>query len=763
MNARVWLSVVVGGVAIVASSNLVAGPRVPAAPPTGVAAPIDKAEHAARRAKLMAQIGDGAAVILGASTPASDVAFRQNHDFFYLTGVEIPDAMLIIDGARKESVLFFTMDAKSADGLGIPVALVTSPVEETGIERVMAAEQFGAHLAGIVNRRQPQPIYTMFKPEEIGPENSNEKFNALQRSMTMNPWDGRLTRELQFVRQLRERFPQADVRDVSPIVWDMRKYKSPAELAILRETARIGVEGHKALIRSTQPGVTEHALSAVFDFVTALNGARGLAYYTIIMSGKNHEYGHYHAYDRTLADGDFLILDAGPAYRNYHVDISTTFPASGRFSARQRELYEAALVIRNAAIDDYRPGITLRDVGTKMQEALTANGLERFADDFASIIRYGGYNHSVGLATHDVMGTFAGPDEVLQPGFVFACDIQLYRIDEEIGIRIEDTVAITDTGSEVLSHGLPRTVAEIEALMQEKGVLQTIEPPPVDAPAPLGAEVADLLARVKAAGLESSRNLITVYYPAEHEAGALRLRSLVEDAMAYYDRSLGLRGELHLAVLTRAQWEKLITWQPYGIPGVAGEPPVAFLPATDDGLAATDAIGIRAGVSPETVKIIEAAGGTYDEAARRYVDLVGLHELGHAYTRRFGIRVPSPWAGEMLATYFAYAFLREHDPRRADVWDGILRAYRDAVRPTHTTLADFDRLYFGVGAQNYIWYQARFQQMVRAAYEAQGLDFLHAVREAFPEGEGPVSAGETLRRFEAIFPGFSAWAELMRD
>ena len=128
--------------------------------------------------------------------------------------------------------------------------------------------------------------------------------------------------------------------------------------------------------------------------------------------------------------------------------------------------------MRNAAIEAYRPGITFRDVGRKMEAALAANGLERFADDFASIIRYGGYNHSIGLATHDVMGTFAGRDEVLEPGFVFACDIQLFRIDEEIAIRIEDTVVITDTGHEVLSRGLPRTVAEIEALMQEGGILQ---------------------------------------------------------------------------------------------------------------------------------------------------------------------------------------------------------------------------------------------------------------------------------------------------
>lgn len=472
MRQRVWASAVALCVVLVASSSPAAWPRlsVLSARP---AAPIDRAEHAARRARLMAEIGDAAAIVLGATTPANDVAFRQGHDFFYLTGVEIPDAILVVDGARKESVLFFTMDEKAADGLAIPIDLVGAPVTYTGIERAMAAEQFGGYLAGLVNRRQP--IYTMFKPEEIGPENSNEKFNALQKSMTLNLWDGRLTRELQFVKQVRERFPQAEVRDLSPIVWNLRKYKSPAELTTLREAARLGVEGHKALIRSTRPGVAEKALAAVFDFVTAMGGARGLAYYTIIMSGKNHAYGHYHGYDRVLADGDFVILDAAPDYGNYHVDISTTFPASGRFTPRQRELYEAALVVHAAAIAAYRPGITFRDVGKKMEAALAANGLERFAKDFASIIRYGGYNHSIGMATHDVMGTFAGPDEVLRPGFVFACDIQLFRLEEQIGIRIEDTVAITDSGHEVLSRGVPRTVAEIEALMQEAGILQMIK------------------------------------------------------------------------------------------------------------------------------------------------------------------------------------------------------------------------------------------------------------------------------------------------
>jgi Xaa-Pro aminopeptidase len=433
----------------------------------------DKAEYGARRSRLMEKVGNGVAVFLGAQTPWSDNEFRQGHDFLYLTGVEVPDAFLVVDGMRKESVLFFTMDEAAADGEGIPLDLVRHPAGYTGIERVLPAGQFSGYLAGLVARSRP--IYTMFKPEELGRENSNEKLGALQNATTMNPWDGRLTRELQFVKQLGERFPQADIRDVSPILWDLRKYKSPSELGILREAARIGVRAHNALIQSTRPGVAEKALAAVFEFVCKRDGAQDLAYDTIIMSGKNHAYGHYHKYDRVLRDGDFLILDAGPDDRNYHIDISTSFPASGTFTLRQRELYETALAVHDVCIENYRPGATFRGIGQKVDALLKAKGLERFGEDFRGIVRYGGYNHSVGLATHDVMGTFAGPDEVLQPGFVFACDIQLFRLDEQIGIRIEDTVAITDSGHEVLSLGVPRTVAEIEAMMKKDGILQILK------------------------------------------------------------------------------------------------------------------------------------------------------------------------------------------------------------------------------------------------------------------------------------------------
>jgi Xaa-Pro aminopeptidase len=434
--------------------------------------PFDVKEYAARRARLMDKIGDGVAVFLGASTPASDVAFRQGHDFVYLTGVQVPDAYLIVDGLRKESVLFFTMTEAEAAGEGLPRDMISDPKTFTGIERVLPADRFAPTLASLYQRTSV--VYTMFKPEEIGPENANEKFNSLQRSMTLNPWDGRLTRELQFVKQLRDRFPQVEIRDGAPLVWELRQIKSPAELDVLRRAARIGVKAHRALIQSTRTGVPEKSLAAVFEFVCGLEGAAGQAYYPIIMSGKNLAYGHYHAYDRVLNAGDFVVLDAGPDCDDYHVDISTSFPASGSFSARQRQLYEVALAVHDTCLANYRPGVSFRQVGEKVAAMLKEKSLDAYAKDFAGIVRYGGYNHMIGLATHDVTGRFAGPDEVLAPGFVFACDIQLFRLDEGIGIRIEDTVAITERGCENLSSGVPRTVAEIEALMKTDGILQVL-------------------------------------------------------------------------------------------------------------------------------------------------------------------------------------------------------------------------------------------------------------------------------------------------
>lgn len=423
-----------------------------------------KSEYAARRAKLMEKISDGVAIILGAPTPATSRHFFQSNAFYYFTGVEIPDAALIIDSNRKESILFFTIAERKAQGDGISVELVKNPKEITGIERVLPIEQFSRNLSRI--SLQTKNFYTMFKPGEQPRDNTNETFRALQNTMTMNMWDGRLTRELQFVKKLKEKFPYITVMDCSPMVWDLRKIKSTAEIAHIRRAGQIGVKAHLAMIKATRPGAKEKNLAALFEYTCNINGAQEQAYAVIIMSGPNHAFGHYHAYDRILDKKDFIILDAGPDYAYYNADISTTFPASGKFSPRQKEIYELGVGILKVCQQNYRPGTTLKAVGQKVKQHLIEQGYDPNERRFRGLIRYGGYNHSIGMATHDPMGNWGGPDEVLQPGFVFACDINMPYADEELGIRIEDTVVITEDGYENLSKGLPRTVKEIEDFMK---------------------------------------------------------------------------------------------------------------------------------------------------------------------------------------------------------------------------------------------------------------------------------------------------------
>ena len=425
----------------------------------------EKSEFASRRAKFMEKTPNGIAVILGASSPETSRQFFQSNVFYYFTGVEIPDAALVIDGINKESTLFFTIDERTAQGEGISLELVKNPQQETGIEKVLPINQLSRILSNL--SLQTNNFYTMFKPGEQPRDNTNEIFRALQNTMTMNIWDGRLTRELQFVKNLKEKYPNVNVFDCSPLVWDLRKIKSKAEIDCIRKAAQIGVIAHKALIKATKPGVSENELAAIFEFTCKINGAQEQAYEVILMSGQNHAFGHYHKHDRILVNKDFVILDAGPDYKYYNADISTTFPARGKFSPRQKEIYEIGLGIRETCLNNYKPGTTLKAVGEKVKQYLIQQGFDSNERRFRGKIRYGGYNHSIGMATHDPMGTWNGPDEVLQPGFVFACDINMPYVDEELGIRIEDTVVITETGYENLSDGLPRTVAEIEEFMKK--------------------------------------------------------------------------------------------------------------------------------------------------------------------------------------------------------------------------------------------------------------------------------------------------------
>jgi len=434
----------------------------------------DKAEYAVRRQKLMEKIGDGAAFIWGARPVSDYYNYVQANDFMYLSGVEIPNAALLLDGASKSAQLFFTSTKAAARADGIDAELVRNPSAYSGIERVFPSDRIAGQLAAVISRTGV--LYTPFQPEELSREASREKFNTLQRIMTLNPWDGRLTRELQFVKLLRERFPQLEIRDLSPLIWELRTIKSPAEIEVLRRAGRIGVLAHREMIRATRPGMMEYELAALFAYACKSRGAQELAYGVIISSGENHPYVHYAKHDRKLLDGDILVVDAGPDLDYYDIDITTTFPANGRFTPRQREVYEASLAVHEANLKVYRPGLTIERCRAEVDEILKKQGFDLSQDYFKRM--RGGFGHYVGMATHDVLG---GPRE-LRPGMVFANEPYIFYPAENLGVRVEDTILITETGCENLTAGIPRTVAEIEAFMKAGAAGRASPPAGTDGP-----------------------------------------------------------------------------------------------------------------------------------------------------------------------------------------------------------------------------------------------------------------------------------------
>jgi Xaa-Pro aminopeptidase len=190
----------------------------------------------------------------------------------YFAGVDIPNAALIIDGPSKTSTLFFTITDNGARNEGISLDLVRNAGAVSGIERVSSIDQFTPILSRLAG--SGAVLYTSFKPEELARECSAEKFGIVQKAMTLNLWDGRLTRELQVVKNLRERFPQATVKDAAPFIWELRSIKSPAEIDHLRKVGRLGVQAHKAMMLVTRVGAREYEMSAVFEHAVKKAGAR---------------------------------------------------------------------------------------------------------------------------------------------------------------------------------------------------------------------------------------------------------------------------------------------------------------------------------------------------------------------------------------------------------------------------------------------------------------------------------------------------------
>lgn len=443
-------------------------------------------EFAARRAKVYEAIGASAiALVQGAPSPAGYTRFRQSNEFYYLCGIEVPHAYLLLDGGSKRATVFLPRrneGRERSEGRLLSAEDAEEVKKLSGIDEVAGADLLVERLARLARGNSAQTIFTPFSPAE-GTAMSRDLAVRVIGDYAADPFDGRASREGLLVQSLQTRFPQFTVKDLTPTLDRLRLIKSPREITIIEKATRLSGVALMEAMRSTVPGIYEYELDAVAKYVFYRDGAQGDAYYSLIASAQNAYWPHYNAGQRKMLEGDFLLMDYAPDVGYYMADVTRMWPVNGRFSPLQRELYGFYLTCYQAILKHIRPGVTAQMIKQEavrdMETALASTKFskpqyERAAREFVSRYKSSAANpgttlgHWVGMATHDV-GFDHGP---LRPGMVFTIEPALVVPEEKIYVRLEDMIVITDTGKRIISDFVPMDINSIEKVMQEEGLLQ---------------------------------------------------------------------------------------------------------------------------------------------------------------------------------------------------------------------------------------------------------------------------------------------------
>lgn len=434
-------------------------------------------ELRSRRAALCEHIGDATAVVVGA--PASDgtMPFRQYNDFYYLCGVEVPHAYLMIDGRSRRTTLYLPEAEWLVRDSDDPLLCADDPGaagQTTGVDAVKGRGALAEDIKGV------KKLFTFLRSGE-GLKACVRSLGDARRVIDADPWDGRPDRGAYFVERLKTRHPQIEIADLAPIVYEMRMIKSPREIELLRRAGQLSALGLRKAMRSTRPGVMEYQLAAVLEYVYRVGGALDNGYHPIVGGGKNAYYGHYNANGDPLLDGDMLLVDCAPDYHYYTSDITRMWPVNGMFTPAQRAIYGYVTEYHKTLLAAIRPGRTCDEIEEEAVARMQAR-LPEF--DFASDAHAGGpqwmFNfrkhlaHSVGMSVHDGLSHKTGP---LKSGMVFAVDPQMKIEEDRLYLRVEDTIAVTDDGIEVLTGDIPHELDEIEALVTGDGIVQACPPP----------------------------------------------------------------------------------------------------------------------------------------------------------------------------------------------------------------------------------------------------------------------------------------------
>ncbi len=430
-------------------------------------------ELAARRSRVMSAIGKGAqALIQGGAKESSHDLFRQTNDFYYLCGVEVPHAYLLIDAQSATSTLFLphqSPEQKEGEGEVLSPQNAQEARSITGIEQVCGVEEL---------TKAMEKVRLLFTPMRAG-EGALMSWDTLQRAQQdaySDPWDGQADRMRAFLVTLRERCPLADLKDLSSIMDELRFIKSPREVDLMRVAGKLSALGVREAMRTTRPGVWEYELDAVMRYVYLINGARDWGYRAIIAGGPNIHFGHYKSNNAQLQDGHLLLLDCAPDYHYYTSDIGRMLPVNGRFSRDQRQLYGFIVQYHKIFLELIRPGVTSEQItaeaSVRMRPIVDSIKWSRpswetgarAALEFPHMM-----THPVGMTVHDV-GHYR--TQIIRPGTVLTLDPSLWVKEEHIYIRSEDTLLITETGYENFTAEAPLELDEVEATMKQEGMLQ---------------------------------------------------------------------------------------------------------------------------------------------------------------------------------------------------------------------------------------------------------------------------------------------------
>jgi Xaa-Pro aminopeptidase len=416
---------------------------------------------AARRAKLMAAIN--APVVLFGYTGHEEAnpsyVFMQEENFYYLTGHNEEGAALLLvpesadqkgwTGAHE--ILYLPPHNYNEEKWNGPRVGPDDPgiKEKTGFARVESFANLRDTLASLA-KNYPE-IYTLL------PGQHDEGF---PHSANWSKW-------------MKEAAPQSTLKDAAPAIATLRSIKTPGELALIQKAVDPSIDAHFEAMKMVRPGLYEYQVAAKMVEIHAFAGCETEAYAPIVGTNVNSTVLHYNKLDRRIENGDIVLMDVGGQYSGYASDITRTIPANGKFTPRQREIYEIVLGAQNAALASLKPGMTIggKDAATSLQK-IAMDYIDSHGKDLEghSLGKYyiHGLSHHVGLDVHDPSGPWETyGTRPLEPGMVITIEPGIYIPEENLGVRIEDDVLITPDGYKLLTARLPRSPDEIEKIMAE--------------------------------------------------------------------------------------------------------------------------------------------------------------------------------------------------------------------------------------------------------------------------------------------------------